>query len=109
MKKYSTNTSFGAVSSERFNRSDRNLLERPVFENGDGNCVDILPTITKQCKNRIHSSTKLTLIQASSQKSEGCFYRDLPVKRKKETPKLQVNDLVRTVDIKKIVFQRRYD
>ena len=48
IKLYSRNTSLGAVSAERFNRTIRDLLKRPVFEKGDGNCIDVLPTITKQ-------------------------------------------------------------
>ena len=65
---YSKNTSFGAVFAERFNRTIGDLLKRPVFEKGDGNWIDVLPTITKQYKNRIHSSTKMTPIQASLKK-----------------------------------------
>ena len=40
-------------------------------------------------------------IQASIKKNEGCFYKKLLDKRKKVTPKFQVNDLIRTADIKK--------
>ena len=60
----------GAVFAVRFNRNIRALLKRPVFERGDANWVDISPTITKQCNKRKHSSTKLTLIQASVKKKE---------------------------------------
>ena len=91
----------GAVFAERFIRTIRNLLEEPVFEKGDGNWIDVLHTITKQYKNRIHSSTKLTPIQASLNKNEGYVYKILLDKRKKITPKYQKNDLVRTADLKK--------
>ena len=57
--------------------------------------------ITKQYNNRIHSSTKLTPIQASLKKNEGFVYKNLLDKRKKVTPKFQVNNLVRTADLKK--------
>ena len=60
----------------------------------------VLPTITKQYNNRIHSSTKLTPIQASLKKNEGFVYKNLLDKRKKIKPKFQVNDLVRTADLK---------
>ena len=43
----------------------RDLLRRPVFERGDANLIDVLPTTTKQFKNRKHSSTKLTPSEAS--------------------------------------------
>ena len=101
IKLYSRNSSYRAVFAERFNRTIRDILKRPVFEKGDGNWIDVLPTITKQYNNRIHSSTKLTPIQASLKKNEGYVYKNLLDKRKKVTPKFQLNDLVRTADLKK--------
>ena len=87
--------------AERFNRTIRYLLERPIFERSDANWIDIVPTITKQYTNRIHSSTKLTPIQAGSEKNEGYVHKKLLDKRKKVNPKFQINDLVRTADLKK--------
>ena len=98
---YSRNSSYGAVFAERFNRTIRDLLKKPVFEKGDGNWIDVLPKITKQYNNRIHSSTKLTPIQASLKKKEGFVYKNLLDKRKKVTPKFQINDLVRTADLRR--------
>ena len=98
---YSRNSSYGAVFAERFNKSIRDLLKRPVFEKGDGNWIDVLPTITKQYNNRIHSSTKLTPIQASFKKNEGFVYKNLLDKRKKVKPKFQLNEFVRVADLKK--------
>ena len=48
MKLYSRNSLYGAVFAERFNRTIRDLLKKPVFEKGDGNLIDVLQTITKQ-------------------------------------------------------------
>ena len=101
IKLYSRNSSFGAVFAERFNRTIRDLLKKIVFEHGDANWIHVLPTITKQYNNRIHSSTKLTPIQASLKKNEGYVYKNLLDKRKKVKPKFQINDLVRTADLKK--------
>ena len=101
IKLYLRNSSYGAVFAERFNRTIRVLLKKIVFEQGDANWIDILPTITKQCNNRIHSSTKLTPIQASLKKNEGFVYKNLLDKRKKITPKFQINDLVRKADLRK--------
>ena len=101
IKLYSRNTSLGAVFAERFNRTIRDLLKKIVFEHGDGNWIDILPTITKQYNNKVHSSTKLTPIQASLKKNEGYVYKNLLDKRKKVKPKFQINDLVRVADLKK--------
>ena len=98
---YSRYTPYGAVFAERFNRTIKGLLKRPVFEKGDRNWTDILHTITKRNNNRIHSSTNLTPIHASLKKNEGYVYKNILDKRKKITPKFQLHDLVRTADLKK--------
>ena len=98
---YSRNSYLGVVSAERFNKTIRDLIKRPVFEKGDGSWIDILPTITKQYNNRIHSSTNLTPIQASLKKNEGFVYKNLLDKRKKIKPKNEIGNLVRTAEIKK--------
>ena len=72
-----------------------------MFEKGDGNWIDVLPIVTKQYNNRIHSSTKLTPKQASLKKNEGYVFENLLDKRKKVKPKFQINDLVRTADLKR--------
>ena len=91
----------GAVFAERFNRTIRDLLKKIVSEQCDGKWIDVLPKITKQDNNRIHSLTKLTPIQASLEKNEGFVYKKLLDKRKKVKPKFLINDLVRTADLKK--------
>ena len=101
IKLYSRNSSYGAVFAERFNRTIRDLLKKIVFERGDANWIDVLPTITKQYNNRMHSSTKLSPKDASLKKNEGFVYKNLLDKRKKVTPKFQINDLVRVADLKK--------
>ena len=101
IKLYSRNSSLGAVFAERFNRTIRDLLKRPVFEKGDINWIDVLQTITNQYNNRIHSSTKLSPKDASLKKNEGFVYKNLLDKRKKVKPKFQINDLVRVADLKK--------
>ena len=101
IKLYSRNTSLGAVFAEKFNRFIRDLLKRPVFEKGDGNWFDVLPTITKQYNNRFHSSTKLFSKDAPLKKNESYVYKNLIDKRKKITLKFQINDLVRTADLKR--------
>ena len=98
---YSRNSSYGAVFAERFNRTIRDLLKKIVFEQGDAKWIDILPTITEQYNNRRHTSTKLSPKDASLRKNEGYVYKNLLDKRKKVNPKFQINDLVRTADLKK--------
>ena len=101
IKLYSKNSSYGAVFAERFNRTIKDLLKRPVFEKGDGKWIDILPVVTKQYIIRVQSSTKLTPIQDSVKKNEDYVYKNSIDKRKKIEPKFQINDLVRTADLKK--------
>ena len=43
------------------------------------------------------------------EKNEGYVYKNLLDKRKKIKPKYEIGDLVRTVDLKKNVFKRRYN
>ena len=81
IKHYSRNTYLGAFFAERFNRTIRYLLKRPVFEKGEGNWIDILPTITKQYNNRVDTSTKLTPLQGSLKKNEGYVHQNLFDKR----------------------------
>ena len=101
IKLYSRNTYLGAVFAERFDRTIKDLHKQPVFKKQDGNWIDVLPTITKQLKNRVHSSTMLTPIQASLRENEGFVCNNLLNKRKKLKPKFQLNDLIRVADLKK--------
>ena len=78
------------------------FFKKPLFEKDDGNWIDVLPTKTKQYIIRIRYSTKLTPIQASLKKNEGNVCKKLIDKRKKTEVKFQVNDLIRTVDLKRI-------
>ena len=87
-------------------RAIRDLLIKPVFQKRDGNWIDVLPTIPKQKNNRKHTTFKLPPIQASLKKNEAFVYESFLDKRKKVKPKFQVNDIVRTADLKK-KFQNR--
>ena len=98
---YSRYTDKGPSIVERFNRTIRHLLEKPIFLNGDANWINILPTMMNEYNNKIHSSTKLTPIQASLKENESYVYKNLLDKRKKNKPKYEINDLVRTADLKK--------
>ena len=64
IKRYSRNTSPGAVFGERFNRTIGNLLMKPVFLKGNANWLSELPSVLKQYNNTIHHSTKMTANQA---------------------------------------------
>ena len=98
---YSKITDLGDVFAERFNRTFRDLLKRPVFERGESNWIDVLPVITKKYNNGTHSSFKLSLIQASLKNNEGYVYKNFLDKGKKIKPNYEIGDLVGTVDLKR--------
>ena len=67
----------GPSIAERFNRSIRDLLKKPLFQRGDANWVNILPSLIKQYDNRINSSTKMTPNLASKKSNEKEVYSNL--------------------------------
>ena len=58
-KRYSRFTFIWAVSAERFKETIRDLLKKHVFEKGNDNWINVLPTLTKKYNNRCHSLTKI--------------------------------------------------
>ena len=73
IKRCSCYTSLGGVLAENFERTIDDLLKKLVFERRDANLIDILSIVRKQYKNRNHSSTNLTPIQASLKKMKDMF------------------------------------
>ena len=108
IKLYSTNAYLGAVFAERFNRTIRDLFKRPVFDKGENNWVDKLATIMKQYIIRVHTSTKLTPIQASLKKNKGFVYQKLLDKRRKKT-KHSIKKFCSCCRFKEKVLERRYN
>ena len=92
--------------AERSNKSIRNLLKKHVFEKRDDKSIAVLPTTTKQYNNRVHTSTKLTPIQASLEKNERYIYYYLLDKRKQIKPKFQVNDFIRVANLNRTFSKR---
>ena len=68
---------------------------------------DILPILTKQGNNRVHTSTKSTPIRGSLKENGGYAYRNLLDKIKILQSKFQVNDLVRVADLRKTFSKGR--
>ena len=102
IKRYSRNTTPGAVIAERFNRTLRNLLKKPVFLAGNADWFSELPSVIKHYNNTIHSSTKMTPNQASKKSNEKLVYSNLQDRRVRQKPKYILGQLVRTADIKKV-------
>ena len=74
IKRYSRKTAVGAVFAERFNRTTRNLLKKPVFEKGNANWLSELPSVIKKHDNTVHHSIKKTLFQAFKKSNEKEVY-----------------------------------
>ena len=102
IKRYSRNTALGAVFSERLNRTLRNLLKKPVFLAGNADWLSELPSVIKKYNNTIHSSTKLTPLQANKKSNEKLVYSNLQDKGRKLNPKFKLGQLVRTADFKRV-------
>ena len=99
---YSRFTDKGPSIAERVIRTIRNLLKKPVFEKGKADWLSELPAIVKQYNNTIHSSIKMTPIQASKKVNEKEVYSNLQDRRIKQRSRFKLGDLVRTADIKKV-------
>ena len=102
IKHYSRFLDKGPSIAERVIRTIRNLLKKPVFEKGNADWLSELPSIIKQYNNTIHSSIKMTPIQASKKVNEKEVYSKLQHGRQKQTLKYKLGQLVRTADIKKV-------
>ena len=87
--------------AEPFKRTIGDLLTRPVIEKGDSKWDDALPRITKQQRNRTHSSTKLTPIEGSLKRNEAYIYQIFLDKRKKIKVKIKIHDPIRTAELRK--------
>ena len=102
IKQYSRYTDKEAVFAERFNRTIRNLLKKPVFLKGKGDWLSELPSVIKKYNNTIHHSIKMKPIDISQKSNEKLVYTNLQDRRVKQTPKFKIGQLVRTSDIKRV-------
>ena len=102
IKRYSRYTDKGAVFAERFNRTIRNLLKKPVFEKGNADLLSELTSIIKKYNNTIHHSTKMTPVQASKKTNEKIVFDNLRDDREKQQPKYKLGQLVRTANIRRV-------
>ena len=83
IKRYFLYTDEKAVFAERFNKTIRNLLKKPVFGKGNADWISELPSVVKKYNNTIHSSTKMTPVQASKKVNERQVYSNLQDRRVK--------------------------
>ena len=99
---YSTYTDKGPSIAERVLRTVRNLLKKPVFEKGNADWLSEIPSVIKNYTNTIHSSIKMTPIQASKKSIERKVFSNLQDRRVKRQPKYKLEQLVRTSDIRRV-------
>ena len=86
----------GPSKAERVNGIMRNILKKPVFSAGDANWMSELPSVIKQYSKTIHSSTKMTPIQASKKSNEKEVYSNLKDNREVRKPKFNLGQLVQS-------------
>ena len=102
IERYSHFTNKGAVLSERFNRTIRILLKKPIFLAGNAGWLSELPSFIKKYNNTIHSSTTMKSIDASKKLNEKEVYSNIRDDRVKQKPKCNLGQLVRTADIERV-------
>ena len=99
---YSRYTDKGPSIAERVIRTIRNLLKKPVFENGNANWISELSSVVNKYNNTIHHSIKMTPVQASKKVNEKAVFDNLRDDREKQRPKFKIGDLVRAADFKRV-------
>ena len=99
---YSRFTDKGPSIAERVIRTIRNLLKEPIFLAGEASWINELSPVIKKYNNTIHSSIKMTPLQASKKSNERKVYSNLQDKRKIPNLKYKIGQLVRTADIKRV-------
>ena len=95
-------TDKGPSIAERVIRTVRNLLKKPLFLAGNADWLSELPSVIKQYNNTIHHSIKMTPNQASKKSNKKEVFSNLRDDRIKRQPKFELEQLVRTADIKKV-------
>ena len=99
---YSRYTEKGPSIVERVIETIHNLLKQPVFEKGNAYWISDLPSVIKKNNNTIHSSTKMTLIQAFKKSNEKIVYSNLQDRRARQKPNFSLGQSVLTADIKRV-------
>ena len=107
---YSTENEEKSSIVERWIRTIKEKMWKYFTDNNTYNYMDVLPELVEDYNNTVHSSTKLTPIDASKKENELTVWRNLYPDRYKInnlTPKFSVGDEVR-ITKKKKVFEKGY-
>ena len=107
---YSTENEEKSSIVERWIRTMKEKMWKYFTDNNTYKYIDALPELVEDYNNTVHSSTKLTPIEASKKKNELTVWRNLYPDRYKTSrlnPKFSVGDEVR-ITKKKKVFEKGY-
>ena len=107
---YSTYSDLKDVFIERFDKTLLHIINKPMFINGDGNCVNVLKDAVVTYNNNIHSTINMTPVDASNNPDKVKYYISetaSQINSIKATPKLKVGDYVRIAD-KRNIFSKGY-
>ena len=107
---YSTENEEKSSVVERWIRTMKEKMWKYFTDNNTYTYMDVLPELVKDYNNTVHSSIKMTPIEASKKKNELTVWRNLYPDRYKIydlTPKFSVGDKVR-ITKKKKVFEKGY-
>ena len=107
---YSTENEEKSSIVERWIRTMKEKMWKYFTNNNTYNYMDVLPELVEDYNNTVHSSIKMTSIDASKKKNELTVWRNLCPDRYKIndiTPKFSVGDRVR-ITKKKKVFEKGY-
>ena len=110
IKLYSTENEEKSSIAERWIRTMKEKMFKYFTDNNTYKYIDVLPDLVEDYNNTVHSSTKLTPIEASKKKNELTVWRNLYPDRYKTSrlnPKFSVGDEVR-ITKKKKVFEKGY-
>ena len=101
---YSAYSDLKAVFIERFNRTILHIINKPMFINCDGNCVNISNDAVVTYNNKVHSTFNMTPVEASNNPDKVRYIISTSTKIK---PNFKVGDNVRNADILNI-FSKKY-
>ena len=107
---YSTENEEKSSIVERWIRTMKEKMWKYFTDNNTYRYIDILPDLVEDYNNTVHTSIKMTPIEASKKKNELTAWRNLYPDRYKIynlTPKFSVGDEVR-ITKKKKVFEKGY-
>ena len=107
---YSTENEEKSSIAERWVRTIKEKMWKYFTDNNTYKYIDVLPDLLEDYNNTVHSSIKMSPIDASKKKNELTVWRNLYPDRFKTsrlTPKFSVGDLVR-ITKKKNVFEKGY-